>query len=197
MESIEFKIKNALNNHGVIAFPTETVMGLGVYFDDEIALSKLNMVKGRPENKPYTLMLSSVDEIAQYAKISEKSYRIIRKFMTGPLTVLIPIKENLPYWLDYGSGKIGIRVPSYEPTLKVLKAAKKGLLVPSANISGNPPALTSDEAKKIFGNSIDLIIEGSSNSGIPSTIVDLTDKDIKIIREGTITKEDILKALEE
>ena len=117
--------------------------------------------------------------------------------MPGPLTVLLPIKEDLPYWIDFGSGKIGIRVPSYEPTLKVLKAAKKGLLVPSANISGNAPALNSNEAKQIFGNSIDLIIEGSSNSGIPSTIIDLTDKDIKIIREGTITKEDILKALEE
>ena len=197
MESLEYKIKSALDNHGIIAFPTETVMGLGIYFDDEIALNKLNIVKGRPEKKPYTLMLSNVDEIGQYAKISEKSRRIIRKFMPGPLTVLLPIKEDLPYWIDYGSGKIGIRVPSYEPTLKVLKAAKKGLLVPSANISGNAPALNSNEAKQIFGNSIDLIIEGSSNSGIPSTIIDLTDKDIKIIREGTITKEDILKALEE
>ena len=197
MESLEYKIKSALDNHGIIAFPTETVMGLGIYFDDEIALNKLNKVKGRPEKKPYTLMLSNVDEIGQYAKISEKSSRIIRKFMPGPLTVLLPIKEDLPYWVDYGSGKIGIRVPSYEATLKVLKAAKKGLLVPSANISGNAPALNSNEAKQIFGNSIDLIIEGSSNSGIPSTIIDLTDKDIKIIREGTITKEDILKALEE
>ena len=197
MESLEYKIKSALDNHGIIAFPTETVMGLGIYFDDEIALNKLNIVKGRPEKKPYTLMLSNVDEIGQYAKISEKSRRIIRKFMPGPLTVLLPIKEDLPYWIDFGSGKIGIRVPSYEPTLKVLKAAKKGLLVPSANISGNAPALNSNEAKQIFGNSIDLIIEGSSNSGIPSTIIDLTDKDIKIIREGTITKEDILKALEE
>ena len=68
MESLEYKIISALENHGIIAFPTETVMGLGIYFDDEIALNKLNIVKGRPEKKPYTLMLSNVDEIGQYAK---------------------------------------------------------------------------------------------------------------------------------
>ena len=191
------RVKEILNNHGVIAFPTETVMGLGVYFDDAIALKKMNDIKGRPEKKPYTLMLSDVKDIDKYAKISGKAYKILNRYMPGPITVLLPIKDNLPEWVDYGSGKIGIRVPLYKPALDVLRSAGKGLLVPSANKSGELPALSSDEVFKIFGHDVDLIIEGKCESGLPSTIVDLTGDKAIIIREGSIKKEDILKTLEE
>ena len=80
--------KKALENHGVIAFPTETVMGLAVYYDDFIAYDKLNKIKQRPEEKPYTMMVKSQNEIYKYAVIDEKAQKIIKAFMPGPITLL-------------------------------------------------------------------------------------------------------------
>lgn len=191
------EIEKALGNHGVIAFPTETVMGLGVVFDDELAFEKLNKVKGRPENKPYTLMLNNKEDIEKYAYLDEISRKIINAFFPGPLTILLKIKPGLPYWIDFGSGKIGIRIPNHKVSLSVLKSCDKPLLVPSANKSGEKPAINSEEVKNIFNNELDYIVEGSADADKPSTIIDLTSDRFVIIRQGSITEEDILKVLEE
>ena len=185
------KIIEALNSHGVIAFPTETVMGLGVYFDDELAFQKLNNVKERPSDKPYTLMLNSKESIANYAVLNERDKRIIEHFMPGPITILVKAKENIPPWVDLGTGIIGIRVPEYETTKVVLEACGKPLLVPSANKSGQSPAMNSEEVYKIFENNIDYIVKGTAGMQKPSTIIDLTKKDIKIIREGPVSLDTI------
>lgn len=198
MEQLESKkIKEALSNHGIIAFPTETVMGLGVYFDDEEAFHRLNDIKNRIPNKPYTLMLDSTDKIGDFAKIDGKAYKIIEKFMPGPITILLNCNDNLPFWLDMGTGIIGIRVPSYSVTLDVLKAAEKPLLVPSANKRDDKPAKNSDEVIQIFEKSINYVVEGECLSNIPSTIIDLTKEEIKIIRQGNISIEDIKRVVEE
>lgn len=192
MERInEERIKNTLANHGVIAFPTETVMGLGVYFDDEKAFEKLNKVKGRPENKPYTLMLSNKGNIKDFAYLNEKSLLVIDEFMPGPITILVKARPDIPSWVDLRTGIIGIRVPDYKQTQEVLIAAEKPLLVPSANKSGEKPTLNSIEVKNIFKSEIDYIIEGEAGKQTPSTIVDLTGDDIKIVREGPISLENI------
>ena len=189
------RIKEVLENHGVIAFPTETVMGLGVLYDDEEAVNKMNMIKGRPDNKPYTLMLFNKKDISKFALLDDRAKKIIDVFVPGPITIILKIRPGFPEWIDLKTGKIGIRIPSYKPSIKVLKAANKPLLVPSANKSGQMPALNSEEVFEIFGDSIDLVIEGVSGKQTPSTIVDLTGEEIKILREGPLKTEDILKAI--
>ena len=194
-ELIKRNIVEALNNHGVIAFPTETVMGLGVYFDDKIAFEKLNKVKGRPEKKPYTLMLAKKENIRDFAYLNDRDIAIIDRFMPGPITLLLRAKSGLPNWVDLNTGIIGIRVPDYSQTLDILKAAQKPLLVPSANKSGEKPANTFKEVQYIFDKEIDYVVEADAGLQKPSTIVDLTGKDIKIIREGPITLDDIIDSL--
>lgn len=193
-KSLNVQIQEAsfsLLNHGVIAFPTETVMGLGVVYNDKEAYNRLNFIKHRPEDHPYTMMLSHPDEIEKYARIDSRSAKIIKAFMPGSITLLLPVKENVPEWVTHNTGVIGMRVPSNEEALLLLKQVKLPLLVPSANRSGEKPALTSEEVKDIFGNELDYIITGKSISSIPSTIVDLTKNEIKIIRQGPITMEQI------
>lgn len=181
--------KAALLNDGVVAFPTETVMGLGVLFNSEKAYSKLNKVKERPEDKPYTLMLKGVEDIQKYGVISEATRRVIDKFMPGSLTILVPVKDNtVPSYVTHNTRVIGMRVPTNKEALELLKAVELPLLVPSANKSGQKPAYNSDEVKKIFGNELDFIVSGSAKSNVPSTIVDLTKGDVRIIREGAISK---------
>ena len=194
-ELIKRNIVKTLNNHGVIAFPTETVMGLGVYFDDKIAFEKLNKVKGRPEKKPYTLMLAKKENIRDFAYLNDRDIAIIDRFMPGPITLLLRAKSGLPNWVDLNTGIIGIRVPGYRQTIDILKAAQKPLLVPSANKSGEKPANTFKEVQYIFDKEIDYVVEADAGLQKPSTIVDLTGKDIKIIREGPITLDDIIDSL--
>ena len=188
-------IKKALENHGVIAFPTETVMGLGVFYDDFVAYNKLNKVKNRPEDKPYTMMLGDPKNISKYAYIDEKAEKIIQAFMPGSITILLKSKDNVPDYVTHNTGVIGIRVPSLEDIQEMLNILEKPLLVPSANKSGEKPAFNSDEVKQIFKDELDCIVEGKCVGGLPSTIVDLTGSEIKILREGPISKDMINNVL--
>ena len=189
------KIKKALKKHGIIAFPTETVMGLGVFYDDFEAYEKLNAVKRRQEDKPYTMMLGDVDRIIKYAKIGTRAEKLIKAFMPGSITLLLHARENVPAYVTHGTGVIGVRVPNMPEIQEMLSALSKPLLVPSANKSGEKPALNSFEVKNIFGDEVDYIVEGECGSGLPSTIVDLTEPDARVIREGSISKEEIFKVL--
>lgn len=189
------QIKKVLDNSEVIAFPTETVMGLGVVFDDEVAYKKLNAIKNRPEDKPYTMMLGDVKEIGKYAKLSNRDEIIINTFMPGPLTVLLNAKENVPGYVTHNTGVIGIRVPDYPEVRAIINFINKPLLVPSANRSGCKPFLTYKEVEKEFENELGHIVKLDSDGEKPSTIIDLTGKDIKIIREGDLSLESIIRRL--
>ena len=191
------KALDILNNHGVIAFPTETVMGLGILFDDEIAYHRLSEIKRRPADKPYTLMLSSKDDITKYAFVTNEAKAIINAFVPGPVTLLLKVKDNVPNHVTLGKGIIGVRVPDMKETIELLKYVQKPLLVPSANKASEKPAMSSKECRDIFNDEIDYIVEGEALGGLASTIIDLTDKQFRIIREGPVKAEDIKKVLEE
>ena len=96
MKNLYELAKSALNNHQVIAFPTETVFGLGVYYDDEEAYHLLNRIKRRREDTPYTLMLSDIKDINKYAYIEDNVLKALSKFIPGPITLLLKCKENVP-----------------------------------------------------------------------------------------------------
>ena len=181
----------SLSNHQVIAFPTETVFGLGVFYDDEKAYNLLNKVKNRREDKPYTMMLSDVKEISKYAFIKDKYLPIINKYMPGSLTILMRAKKCVPAYVTHNTGIIGIRIPSNKEALDLLKFIKKPLLVPSANKADQKPALSASEVKAIFKDEIEVIIPGEISSGEPSTIIDLTGDEIKLIRKGPIPFEEL------
>ena len=187
--------KEALNAHQVIAFPTETVFGLGVYFDDEKAYQLLNQIKRRKEDKPYTLMLHSVDDISLYAYIEKKQLEALKQFMPGPVTLLLKCKDNVPGYVTHDTGVIGVRVPANKEALELLEFLGKPLLVPSANRADEKPAMNDQEVKQIFKDEIAVIIPGESIGRQPSTIIDLTGDEVKLVRKGPISLEDIKKAL--
>ena len=190
-------ISYKLHNHGVIAFPTETVFGLGIAFDDVEAFKRLSFIKRRPDNKPYTLMLSKVEDIEKFAYLNETSRKIINKFMPGAVTVLLKVKENIPSHITLNTGVIGVRVPDFYIPVEIIDRVGFPLLVPSANRSGEKPCMTSLECERTFCGELDYIVEGEALGGLPSTVIDLTQEGFKIIREGPIKEKDILEALEE
>ncbi len=184
-----------LSNGGVIAVPTETVMGLAVSYDNKEAYEKLNVIKRRQEDKPYTLMLADPEDIFEYAEMSVDSIKIANAYMPGPVTLLLKVKDNVPSWVTHGTSTIGVRVPQTEITRDIIRELGKPLLVPSANKANEKPAMDSDEVKEIFQDELDYIVPGKAQGGCPSTIIDLTGVEYKIVREGPITKLDIDKVL--
>ena len=191
MKQIYIDALKALNEHQVIAFPTETVFGLGVFYDDKEAYALLNKIKNRHEDKPYTMMLSGVEEISKYAFIEKRYLPIIKKYMPGSLTILLKAKDNVPSYVTHNTSIIGIRIPSNEEALQLLTFVNRPLLVPSANKADQKPALNEEEVKEIFNEEIKIIVPGKISSGLPSTIIDLTGDKIKLIRQGSISLEEI------
>ena len=191
MKNILEDALKALNDHQVIAFPTETVFGLGVFYDDYQAYNLLNKVKNRHEDKPYTMMLYDINEINKYADVDKKYLPIIKKYMPGSLTILVKAKENVPNYVTHNTKIIGIRIPSNKEALELLRFVKKPLLVPSANKADQKPALCDEEVKTIFGNEISVIIPGKAIGGQASTIIDLTGEEVKLIRKGPIPLEEL------
>ena len=191
MAKIYEKALNELNNHQVIAFPTETVYGLGVFYDDEEAYNLLNKIKRRREDKPYTMMLSKVEDIFKYAEVDNRYLNLIKKYMPGSLTILVKSKDNVPSYVTHNTGVIGVRIPANEEALELLAYVKKPLLVPSANRADEKPALNKEEVENIFQDEIKVVVPGQTCQGQPSTIIDLTGNEIKLIRKGPISLEEL------
>ena len=196
LKQSEINIAAELLKQGeVVAFPTETVFGLGVIFDDVVAYQKLVEAKQRPPKQPFTMMLAFERDIEQYIHDNEKIIKIIKNFMPGPLTIIAPIKKKLTHDITLGTGYIGIRVSDSVLVSNLISLVGKPLLVPSANIHGEAVCVNSSEVLKVFNGKISAVIEGASLSQIPSTIIKVDDK-IELIREGTNPFKDILKVSE-
>ncbi len=189
-------VVKAAQDGNIIAFPTETVYGLGVIYDNVDAFNNLVTVKGRDEQKPFTLMLAFSRDIKNYAHINDKISALIDAFLPGELTLLLTPKEGLPAHVTRNSDFIGIRVSSSVLVTNLISLIGKPLLVPSANKKDDKPALTSKEVFNMFNGEVSAILDGETTSHIPSTIIKVNDK-IELVREGSIPFTDILKVWEE
>ena len=181
----------------VIAFPTETVYGLGVVYDDEKAYDSLCTVKRRPPEKPFTLMLADVKDVEKYAELNNIARALVKAFMPGQFTIITKAKEGLPSWCVSNSGNVGIRIADYDLIRDLIRKTGKPLLVPSANRSGEKPAINTQETIDAFGDELAAIVEGESISNIPSTIVFVGDKYSEVFREGAVKIEDIKRVISE
>ena len=181
----------------VIAFPTETVYGLGVVYDNQNAYDKLCTVKRRPPEKPFTLMLSDVKDVGKYADLNDVAKALVKAFMPGQFTIITKAKEGLPVWCVSESGNVGIRITDYDLIRDLIRKTGKPLLVPSANKSGEKPATTTYEVLDAFGEELAAVVEGESISNIPSTIVFVGDKYSDVFREGAVKIDEIKKVISE
>ena len=185
-----------LKEGGLIAFPTETVFGLGVIFDNKEAYDELVKVKRRPPTKPFTLMLADREDVEKYTELNKVSRTIVNEFMPGQITLIVKAKPGLPSWCVSDVVNIGIRIADYDLVHDLIRKTGKPLLVPSANKSGEEPALSAYDVVDAFGNEISAVIDGKTFSNQPSTIILVEDKHTNIIREGAIKIDEIKRAIE-
>lgn len=188
---------NIIKNGGIVIFPTETVYGIGVNGLNETAIKKLYEVKQRPINKPISLLVNSIEMIEKVAKdITEIEYDLIKKFLPGPLTIVLKKKDIVPDIVTAGFDTVGIRMPENEIAQKLVEYAGVPIATPSANISGKPSGTNLKEIMKDFNNKVDYFIDGGvSKIGVASTIVQVIDGNPCILREGKISEEQIMEQI--
>ncbi len=188
------QICDVIEKGGIVAFPTETVYGLGIRFQDEKALDDLMEAKQRDYSKAITLMVADQKDIHQYAYVNEKAQKIINQFMPGMITLIFQKKPSVDDVMTHGKDTIGIRIPDSEFVLSLLRKVGP-MLVTSANLSHHQNTTSTKEVLEQLEGRIDMVVEGKTSDNIASTVVDVSQDEIKILRAGKITKEQIEEAI--
>lgn len=183
-----------LLNGGLVAFPTETVYGIGANSLNPDAVAKIFVAKGRPQDNPLILHIAEFQDLFKYAKnVSSDSLKLAHQFWPGPLTMIFEKSDIVPSINTAGMNTVAIRMPSNKIAHALIKRAGVPVSAPSANLSGKPsPTDASHVISDLYGR-VDMIIDGGScDVGVESTVVDMTGEIPTILRPGGITKEMIM-----
>jgi len=170
---------------GLVVFPTETVYGIAADFANPKAMKRLREVKKRTKEKPFSILISQIGLISNYTSTTDpKLYKLIDACWPGPLTVVVPAKED---------GKtIGVRMPDHPIALKLVQDSQSTIVAPSANIEGNDPPSTCEQALKDLDGLVDIAVDGgTARIGVGSSVVDMTKEHPTVLREGVITQKDV------
>jgi L-threonylcarbamoyladenylate synthase len=186
-----------LKQGGVVAFPTDTVYGIGVTVFFSESIEKLFIAKGRDAAKAIPVLIGDPAQLAQVTDfVSESAYLLTQRFWPGPLTLVVSRLPSLPGVLS-PVPTVGVRMPNHPVALALLRQSGP-LATTSANLSGGPDPTTAQDVFSQLNGRIDLILDGGScPGGVPSTVVDCTSSDLRILRQGPLSLEDLKKALGE
>ena len=180
------EVIDCLKGHGIVAFPTDTVFGLGCLYKDKEAIEKIYEAKNRSISKRLPMMVSSLEMLKEYAQISEKDEKLFKRFAPGPITFIFKLLDD--------SDTIAIRMPDDKWILDLIAKINKPLLVTSANISGQGSLCDYNDVKEDLGANIDMLVTGVSGGKTSSTIVDCVNN-YAILREGPIKEEEIREVI--
>lgn len=186
-----------IKDGGIVAVPTETVYGLAGNGLDESAVRQIYEVKGRPAVKPLSLMVPDKSAMAEYCEaVPEAALCLAEKFWPGPLTIVLKAKPNVPAIVRAGGATVGLRCPDHPLTLEALRLAKLPFAAPSANPSGSESPKNAAKVLEYFDGKIPAVIDGGHcGIGRESTLIDMSAKPYKILREGALSADDIADAL--
>jgi L-threonylcarbamoyladenylate synthase len=180
----------------VVAFPTETVYGLGADATSETAVEKIYVAKRRPRDNPSIVHIADADDLARVARASDEARTLAASFWPGPLTLVLPVAGEVASAVSHGLGTVGVRMPSHPIALALIALSGRPVAAPSANLSGRPSPTTAAHVLEDLGGRIPLILDGGPCAvGVESTVLDLTGEEPAILRPGGVAGEDIEAAL--
>ena len=190
-----FKSAETIEKGGLVAFPTETFYGLGANIKDPNALKKIFEVKGRADNVPVLLLVGDMHMVEYYASyVSKPARRIMELFWPGGVTLIFNASDAVNPVLSAGTGKIGIRYSSHPVPSAISIKLGYAITGTSANISGKASPDSAEKTLEQLGNKIELIIDSGLTRGIkPSTVIDVSNDNPAVVREGCISSEAIFK----
>lgn len=192
------KIVKIVDDGGIIAFPTETVYALAGDASNSEAVAKIYSFKQRNNDKPLPILVGDIYQAKRICEFDERAKKLALVLFPGPITIVLNKKpySNLAANINQNINTVGVRMPNNLTSLKILQAVGRPLVGTSANISNADSSTNAYQVLKDFENKIDLIIDqGETEIGIPSTIVDLSAEEVKILREGAITAQKIADIL--
>ncbi len=180
----------------VIAFPTDTLYGLGANPFIVKAVNRIFKIKGRQRGIALPLLLARMEDLSKYAsEVSPIAWNLAEAFLPGALTLVLLKSPRIPDYITGGRDTVALRIPNHPVPRLLAERLEAPITGTSANLSGMSPVATAEEAERQFGNMIDLVLDaGSAPKGHASTIVDLTGPEPRILREGAITRRQIEKA---
>lgn len=183
---------------GLVAFPTETVYGLGANALDAAAASKIYAAKGRPSDNPLIIHLSSAEEADSYAYVPSSYKKLADAFIPGPITAIMKKRDNIPFEVTGGLDSVAVRVPSHSAARRFIELCGLPIAAPSANLSGRPSPTRASHVEEDLDGRIDMIIDGGAcDIGLESTIVKLDGERPTLLRPGGVTYEQLTSVLGE
>jgi L-threonylcarbamoyladenylate synthase len=186
------KAAKIIKNGGVVVYPTDTLYGLGVNALNRKAAKKIFEIKGRKYGQPISIAVSDLKQAKKYARFNPLALKLAKKFLPGPLTLILPSKLNLPKALNPNDKNVRIRIPDNKIILELIRKCRAPLTTTSANLSGGKNPITVREVVKQIGKKVDLILDaGKCRYGKGSTIVKIG-AEVEIIREGVISSKELL-----
>lgn len=188
-----------LRRGGLLGIPTETVYGLGADALNETAVRHIFEAKGRPQDNPLIIHVPDASWLERYCReVPETAYRLAERFWPGPLTMILPRRENVPLQTTGGLETVGVRCPDHPVTRAIIEAAGVPVAAPSGNTSGRPSPTTAGHMAEDMDGKIDGIVDGGPCAvGVESTIIDLTCTPPRLLRPGGVTLEQLRDALGE
>ncbi|MDA4114830.1 MAG: L-threonylcarbamoyladenylate synthase [Thaumarchaeota archaeon] len=177
---------------GVVAFPTDTVYGLGCDPFDAAAVVRLIEAKER-ESKPIPVLCASEEDAAKLVELGPRGLELVRRYWPGALTIVARLRVELPEVLNQGSGWLGVRVPADETALSLARGCGGYITGTSANLSGHPSCRSAQEVANSLGDRIDAIIDGGVRTGSESTVLRVDGESVEVLRRGSVAFEPGIK----
>jgi tRNA threonylcarbamoyl adenosine modification protein (Sua5/YciO/YrdC/YwlC family) len=178
------KVVEILKKGGVIAYPTDTVYGIGCDFTNKEAVERIYRIKNLSRHKPLSFICQDLKDISQYAQVSNTAYKIMKRLLPGPYTFILRGTKQVPRMLITHQRTVGIRVPQNEICLALVRELGSPIISTSASVNQDEVLSDPVEIDKKFGALLDLVIDGGILASDPSTIIDLTEDTPRVLREG-------------
>ncbi len=184
-----------LRRGGLVAYPTDTVYGLGASIALPEAVARVYTTKSRPPDMALPVLVGAMADIQRLAaRISPTARCLIESFMPGALTIVVPAAPSVPEHVTAGLGTVALRIPGHPVPLALIRGLGSPIIGTSANLSGRPSPLTAEEVRVQIGDRVDLVIDGGRCPGLESTIVDVTGDTPVVLRQGAVSRQDIERA---
>lgn len=178
------RIAEVLRKDGVIAYPTDTLFGLGCLVSRKKAVDRIHGLKGRDPKKPMSILCANLEMLCRYTRhLDTPTFKILKHMFPGPYTAVLPASREVPRHLQ-NKQTVGLRIPDHRFCLAISALVGEPIITTSCNKAGEPPLQTAWEIEEELGHALDLVIDCGQPSGLASTVVDLTEEEPKLLREG-------------
>ena len=178
------RVIECLKQGGVIAYPTDTIYGIGCDIFNRKGVKKIYQIKQRDARKPFSFICADLSDVSNYAQVSNFAYKIMRRHLPGPYTFVLEATRAVPDLLTTRQKTVGIRIPNNQIALSIVRELGHPLVTTSANTSGEDVMNDPQDIELQLGRNLDMVIDGGILPGDPSTIISLIDDRVELLRKG-------------